>query len=289
LQVLNPSAPVNTRLNIGIVIKSLPGRTEKLAPSVIQLLKDKSAAVVLWGERAAGAILPAAVEDPAFNAGPRDQLLAAIIDSVLAHSDGPISGMIADEANQAINPELNTWPQGLFPKPAVLSVLIDANLKLQKARLEIYKNKDVPEFPLADTYASYLTLGTASVWTTMTAGQQLQAAQQAMDFVSLAGQRIAGRANNQNDELIGALQEEGRWIEQLGQAVNDANLQAAGSGVNKVSIATPIPQVTAACTAVVQAFQQSPTFSTLTAPATIAAPKSAPDNSDSTAASEPQQ
>ncbi len=287
--LVQPSTPVNTRLNIGIVIKSLPGRTERLAPSVVKLLQDKSAAVVLWGERAAGALLPTAVGDSAFNAGPRDQILAAVIDSVVTHPDGPIAGMLADEANQAINPRLNTWPSGLSPKPAVLSVLVDYNLKLQNARLDMYRKVGIPDFPLADTYASYLTLGTAVVWNTMTAGQQLLAAQQASDFVSLASQRAASRPNNQNDDVIGALQEEGRWIEELGKTVGDANLEAAGSAVNKLGVAAPMTQVRDACSAIFPAFQQNQNFSTLKEPPTLGTPKSGSDSSDSTAASEPQQ
>jgi hypothetical protein len=287
--LVQPDTPVNTRLNIGIVIKLLPGKTEKLAPSVVQLLKDKSAAVVLWGERAAGALLPGAVQDPAFNAGPRDQVIAAVIDSVAAHPDGPIAGMLADEANQAINPKLNTWPQGLFPKPAVLSVLVDASLKLQKARLDIYKNTGIPEFPLADTYATYLTLGSKEVWNAMTPAQQLQAVQQASDLVALAGQRAAGRANNANDELISALQEEGRWIQELGTTLNDQGLIAAGIGVNKLSVASPINDVRDACSAVFGAFQQDQNFSNLQAAPPLGNAKSASDSPGAAPASEAQQ
>ena len=273
----HPSTPVNTRLNIGIVIKLLPGRTEKLAPSVVQLLKDKSSAVVLWGERAAAAILPAGVQDAAFNAGPRDEILAAIIESVVTHPDGPISGMLADEANQAINPELNEWPRGRPPTPTVLSALIDASLKLQKGRLEIYRKTGVPGAPIADTYATYLTMGTPNVWNSMTPTQQLQAAQQALDFVSLASERAVGRQNNQNDDLIQALKEEGRWIMELGTTLSDQAITAAGSGVNNLGIAAPAQQVRDACSAVLPAFQGNQALSGIQATLPIEGSKSSPD------------
>ncbi len=277
--LVQPSTPVNTRLNIGIIIKLLPGRTEKLAPSVVQLLKDKSSAVVLWGERAAAAILPAGVQDPAFNAGPRDQILSAIVDSVAAHPDGALAGMIAEDANQAINPKLNVWPQGRPPTAAVLSVLIDTSLNLQKARLEIYRKTGVPGGPIADTYATYLTMGTPEVWNSMTPAQQLQSAQQASDFVSLASQRIAARANNQNDDLIQALVEEGRWIMELGRALQDPAIEAAGSGVNKLFVAAPVTAVHDACAAVLPAFQQSQSLSSVKDPPTIGDSKGASDAS----------
>jgi hypothetical protein len=287
--LVQPSTPVNTRLNIGIVIKLLPGRTEKLAPSVVQLLKDKSSAVVLWGERAAAAILPAGVQDAAFNAGPRDEILAAIVDSVAAHSEGPISGMIADEANQAINPKLNVWPQGRPPTPAVLSVLIDTSLKLQKARLEIYRKTGVPGAPIADTYATYLTMGTADVWNSLTPAQQLQAAQQASDFVSWASERAVGRQNNQNDDLIQALKEEGRWIMELGKTLNDQAITAAGSGVNDLGVAAQAQQVRDACSMVLPALQGNQALSGVQAAAPIEGAKSPADASATPAASEAQQ
>jgi hypothetical protein len=287
--LVQPSTPVNTRLNIGIVIKLLPGRTEKLAPSVVQLLKDKSPAVVLWGERAAAAILPAGVQDAAFNAGPRDDILAAIVNSVAAHADGPLSGMIADEANQAINPKLNVWPQGRPPTPAVLSVLIDASLKLQKARLEIYRKTGVPGAPIADTYATYLTMGTADVWNLLTPAQQLQAAQQASDFVSWASERAVGRQNNQNDDLIQALKEEGRWIMELGKTLNDQAITAAGSGVNDLGVAAQAQQVRDACSMVLPALQGNQALSGVQAAAPIEGAKSPADASATPAASEAQQ
>jgi hypothetical protein len=188
---------------------------------------------------------------------------------VAAHPDGPVAGLIAEEANEAINPKLYEWPSGRPPTPAVLSALIDANLKLQKARLEIYNKTGVPAAPIADTYATYLTLGTRDVWNSMTPAQQLQAAQQASDFVSLAGQRAVARANNQNDELIPALKEAGRWIMELGKTLQDQGIEAAGTAVNNLGVASSMNAVHDACALVFPAFQQSQSLSAVVAPPTI--------------------
>ncbi|HEX4055005.1 MAG TPA: hypothetical protein VHX86_12130 [Tepidisphaeraceae bacterium] len=281
-----PDTAVNTRLNIGIIINQLQGKTENLAPTVVQLLQDKSGAVVLWGEKAAGAILPVAVQDPAFNGGMRDKVLAAIVDAVIAHPDDKVSGMIADEAYRAINPEMNDWPHGLFPPANALVALVDANLRLQKSRIEIYKNTGVPESPLSDTYASYLLLGFNSVWSTLAPAQQLAAAQQASDLIWLAAQRAAGRPNNQNDELINALNEEGQWIASMGKWMQDANLQTIGAGVS-LSVASPANTILDVCKAVYPAMQAD--FPTLAPPPSLDNSKSASDTSGpTTAASEAQ-
>lgn len=281
-----PNTAVNTRLNIGIIIAQLQGKTENLAPSVVQLLQDKSSPVAMWGEKAAGAILPVAVQDPAFNGGMRDKVLSAVVDAVAAHPDGPVGGMVADEAYRAINPKMNDWPAGLFPPPNALVALIDANLKLQKSRIDIYKKAGVPESPLSDTYASYLLLGNNNVWSAMSPAQQLAAVQQASDLVSLAGQRAANRPNNQNDELIIALNEEGEWIIALGTTLQDQNIQTAGSDVYHLSVASPANNILAACKEVYPAMQAE--WQTLLEPPTVDNSKSASDNSGPTAASEAQ-
>ncbi len=281
-----PDTAVNTRLNFGIIIAQLEGKTENLAPSVILLLQDKSSPVALWGVKAAEAMLPVAVQDPAFNGGMRDKVLAAIIDAVAAHPDGPVGGMVADEAYRAINPEMVNWPPGLFPPPNALGALIDANLKLQKTRIVLYRKSGVPESPLSDTYASFLLLGFPNIWSAMAPAQQLQAAQQTSDLVSLAGQWAASRPNNQNDELISALNEEGEWIMDLGKTLQDQNIQTAGSDVNRLSVASPANTILDACKEVYPAMQAQ--FPTLVAPQPIDNSKSASDNSGATPASEAQ-
>jgi hypothetical protein len=286
-----PDTPVNTRLNIGIIIVQLHGRTESLAPSVVSLLQDKSSAVALWGEKAAGAILPVAVRDPAFVSGGLDQVLAAIIGAVAAHPDGYVGGLVAEEAYSAINPEQG-WPRGLFPPPNALLALIGANLTLQQSRLEIYRTTGVPEAPRTDTYASYLLLGFPDVWKVMNADQQLQAVQQASDLISLAGQRAAGagagRIMNQNDELIDTLKGEGKWIMELSKILNppDPDLEAVAGEVYRLTVATPPDKIHDACIAVYGALQHD--FPTLPTPKQIDSAKSTTDKSSTTLPSEAQ-
>jgi len=271
------TVPVTAEINFGIVISSLSGPKENLTPAVIQLLGASNPAVVMWGERSAGAILPLALQGNNFNnGGMRDALLAAIIAGVVAHPDGTLGGPIADDAYRSINPKL--W-RAVMPPAAALSSLIDANLKLQQSRLTIYASTGVPASPKSDTYASFFLLS-SDAWNAMALAQQLQAVQQASDLVSLAGQRAAIQAANLNNDLIEALQEEGKWISTLGTIIGDANVQAAGTAVNKLTLASPPATIRQACDAVYTTLQGIPTFSTLNAPPTIngAGPKSASQN-----------
>jgi hypothetical protein len=289
----DPKAPITAKINMGIVIKSLEGPKANLAPTVVKLLGDPNAVVAQWGLKAAGAMLPGALQDPNFNNnGQRAAVLAAVTAAVVAHPDGPLAGAIADEAYRAINPKL--WSVGPVPTDAALAALIDDNLELQKERLAIYLNKGVPAFPKGDTYPSWLLLANPA-WSTMNPAQQLQAVQQAADFVSLAGQRLApaGATMNMNQDIIDGLVEEGKWINALGQILNDQSIQQVGTDVFHITQGTPVVTIQTACNAVFGALQGNPALTALTPPPTLggspgttptappgaAAPKSASDNS----------
>ena len=126
-----PGTPITAKINIGIVIKSLAGPKANLAQTVADLLNDSNAIVALWGLKAAGAMLPGAMQDANFNGnGMRAAVLTAVVKAVTSHEDGPLSGPIADEAYRAINPKM--W-QGPLPTGDGFSAMIDANLNLQAA------------------------------------------------------------------------------------------------------------------------------------------------------------
>lgn len=277
--LVQPGTSATAKVNVGIIISTLSGPKDHLSPTVTRLLGDSSGAVAMWGERAAGAMLPAALQNKNFNApGLRDALLAAVVAAVVSHSDGPLAGPIVDDAYRAINPKL--WKvNGLVPPADAYSALIDANLKLQAARLALYTNTGIPALPKADTYASYLLLSSDG-WNAMNPAQQLQAVQQASNLVSLCGQRAATQAANLNQDVVDALQSEGEWIFTLGTNLADQNIQQVGSAVNKLSAAMPASAIRQACDAVYGALQSNPSFSTIQAPPTIggaSAPKSASD------------
>jgi len=190
-----PGLPVNTRLNIGIIVTSLQGRTEVLGPTIVQLLQDKSAAVAFWGEKAAGAMLPAALHDPKYAAADRKTVLDAVVAAVGKHANDPAAGMVAEEAYYAINPKWN-YPVALFPTNDALSAVIDANIALLDSRLDYYKTTGVPDSPTADTFPAVLMLQYPDVWNLMTPDQQNKAIQQTVDLISYGGQRAVMRSQS---------------------------------------------------------------------------------------------
>jgi hypothetical protein len=243
------NAPVNFRVNAGIIIKYISGPKESLAPTVILLLTDKSPAVVLWGERAAEEVFPLAMQNAngAFNAagGMGSKMLDAVVKSVTTQPDAPMAGDVAEAAYRAINPHL--WDVKLTPPAGPMASLVDANLKLQGIRIQIYKTVGVPANPVADTYASYFFFWPGT-WTVMNQQQQQQAVQSATDLTSYMGQRAAMlQAASQNQELISALKEEGKWIQKLGVILNDTNVQTAGQTLSVLHPDMTGKTVTDAC------------------------------------------
>jgi hypothetical protein len=266
LEQSNP--PVNTKINFGLVIKDLNGPKMNLAPTAQKLLADKCQAVVFVGEQAVWAILPEALQNPNFKPVVRDGLLSAVIGGVKANSGPPLGGLIAEWAYRAINPKL--WAGGTMPQGDNLSALVDCNLNLQKSRLDIYQNIGIPEFPKADTYASYLLLS-GDVWGKMSNAQQLEAVQWAVNLVSLIGQRAAvpGQSTDQTRELTDALISEGSWLKVLAGILADPQMQAACDQIVNMQVGITPAAIKTACEAVVSQVLQNPAFSSLTPPPTI--------------------
>jgi hypothetical protein len=98
---------------------------------------------------------------------------------------------------------------------------------------------------------------------------------------------------NTNQDIIDGLVEEGKWINALGQILNDQSIQQVGTDVFHITQGTPVVTIQAACNAVFGALQGNPALTALTPPPTLgggpgttptapsgaAAPKSASDNS----------
>jgi len=270
-----PDVPINSKLNMGIVIASLAGPKTNLAPTILKLLQDGNTMVALQGVKAAGAMLPLSLQDPNFNAGLRDPVLAAIIAVASNHPDGPLAGEIAGGAYRAINPSM--WTAGAMPAGGALTALIDANLKLQANRLQIYQNVGVPPYPKADSFASYFLLSGAT-WPVMNTAEQTSAVQQAVNLISFSGQRYSAspQALNTNRDLIDSLQSQGKWIQVLGGILNDQNISQVGAAVYHLSPAMPVSTVQTACNQVYGAIQENQAFSAITQPPTIAGGASPP-------------
>jgi len=225
-----PNAPLVARLNMGVVIAGLVGAKDNLSPTVIALLKDKCPAVIIWGEKAAEAMLPLAlnIANNAFNnGGQRDEVLDAIEKAVLAHPTGPMAWDIAQSGYEAINPRM--WSsKNLTPAAPNQAALVKANMDLQGERIKYYLNTGVPENPQADTLASYYLMWN-QIWGSLNNNDRTTVLQDSINLTGLMALRVGGLGNIQNAELIEALKKEGTWIEHLGKDLPDQGIEAAGT------------------------------------------------------------
>jgi len=220
-----PDTTVRAKVNVGIVATEVADKVKNinLLPTVLQLLKDNSDAVVLWGLRAGGKILPQALK----NGPDRGPLLDAIVQAALRHTSGEAGGYVVEEAYRDLSPEL----QNLHPAGAALSDLVDSNLKLQQGRLDLYRT-GVPPAPRDDTFASEFLLD-PTYWPGLTDAQKLAAIQAAWNFISLACEqaRLAPQAKQSAttiSELMIAVRTVGQALEDLAnRQLKDLNLTGA--------------------------------------------------------------
>ncbi len=239
------NASVRTRVNISLITGAVieTSKTSNLYPTVMLLLKDPSSGVVYPTISAAASLLEIELREMvAGKANAKAQtgaLLDGIGDAVIANNKPPLGGNIVEDSYKAISPIIR---ERLSMNTGTLQALIEANLKLQKRRLELYK-VGVPEFPDADTYASLFLLD-KGYWTNLTDAQQLQAMQQASDLISLAGKWASQKASNENRELILVLQHEGGTIRNLADSDalgHNQEIQKAAAKVEDLS-STSSPQ-----------------------------------------------
>jgi len=234
---------VRARVNVGIVAAKVAewSKNTQLLPTVLQLLKDKSEAVVLWGEKAAGSMLPAALNGPK-----RAPLLDGIVQAALQHTTGEVGGYVCEWAYRDLNPGL----QNSHPAGAALSDLVDYNLKLQQGRLNLYRT-GVPPAPYNDTFASQFLLD-PTYWTQLTEAQKLAAIQAAWNFISLGCEQTrlaieAKQSTNTISELMIAVSTEAKALEDLANrrlkdlaltgAMHDIGVLGPGSKLTDIQLA----------------------------------------------------
>ena len=212
----NPSTSVHDRVNIAIVTAAIADAVANahlltsLQPTMVALLGDKSSAVVLWGQRAAGSRLRNLTNGAGANNADIETLLAALVKSVTDHPEPPIGGDLAETAYRAINPALDIQSSPNTINPAVLTLLVQYNQSLQTARMSVYAT-GVPERPYCDTFPSVFMLD-SHWWPMLTPAQQTEALQLAVNLISDAGRRAAQLSSTQNQELVHTVSAEAGYL-----------------------------------------------------------------------------
>ncbi|MGA3067365.1 MAG: hypothetical protein ABSF29_11010 [Tepidisphaeraceae bacterium] len=264
----DPKVSVRTRVNVAIVTAKIceTSTNTELLPTTLTLLGDSSDAIILWAERAAGSQLVTMLNNPNAAAADRQSLLKAMEEAAVKHCSTPmLGGFIIEQVYSDINPFL----KGVNPQGAALDDLINANLALQKGRLELYTSA-VPESPYVDTFASQFVLDPAT-WATMNPQEQLQAVQQAGDLICKAATLAIGGTNvsaQQLSDLTKSIGREGDYLDALAsKSLNNSNLATAAKAVEILGVASPPASIRTACQQIEDAlqaafpgFQPSPDF-----------------------------
>jgi hypothetical protein len=235
---------VRARVNAAIVtaraVANSPDNTN-LLPATRALLKDQSAAVVLWAEQAAGSLVPNLLQGA--NAQDRQNLFSDMVQAAIRNSSQEVGGYIVELAYTVVNPVM----KGLDPQAPGFPDLVDANLKLQQGRVGLYKN-GVPQNPYADTFASQFLLD-PKYWPQLNATQQFQAIQNMSDLIRLAsGRAMAGGVPvGLLAELMRTVAAEGDCGQTLAKSLSNEPMTEALQAVAALSVASQPTDIKIAC------------------------------------------
>lgn len=242
----NPKSSVRARVNAAIITTKVIGssskNTELLPTTLLMLGKDQSDAVVYWAEQAAGNMVPTLLAGN--NVQDRQSLFSAMVQAAIDHSSPPIGGYIIETTYTYLNPVM----KGLNPAAPGFSDLADANVKLQRGRLDLYK-KGIPENPYADTYPSQFVLD-PNYWGKLNPQQQQQGVQGISDLIRAAsGYAVGGNVPiTRMAELMHTVASEGQcgkdWAS---KALANQTLANAFQAVSVLGVASQAADIKVAC------------------------------------------
>lgn len=204
LKPLLADKSVMVRLNAAIMVSRLCTSTTfpQLSPLAIAAMGDQSAAVSLWGLKAAGALLPQVLATP-LNAG-NQKLTPAIVAAVAAHHD--VSAVV-QEAYIALS-----LPDQTPPLPAAaMDTCAAAVCDVIDARLKDY-TAGLPVNPQADRSAAlFLIRGT--VLSALTPPHRVKAVQSLSDLLIASARRAAVTpAGDPRDDLYLVVTSSAGWL-----------------------------------------------------------------------------
>jgi hypothetical protein len=219
-----PPPSLGVRLNLAIINANVAARANNAtqAAATADLLNDPSAAVVLWGMKAAKYELAPWLAQP--KALRKGNLTKAILDAVRAHPD---SGPIAEEAYSALTFEA-TDPTLRSTAPAVIQEATVAVLQMAALRTSLF-NADPPPELFADG-RGVVFLARTKVWGLNNAAQQKQVMDTLYKFLESTGKVIPNPGTNDVGPMVDFVRQIGRAIYSISPELKPAADQIAGIG-----------------------------------------------------------
>jgi hypothetical protein len=260
------SSDAKVRLNGAIVVGKVAAeaQTTHLRDLAVALTKDPSPAVALWGVKAARAIIPAVLRDPALRN--QDTLLPAITPCVVAHSETLVSGHMAEEAYHALTLDMFS---GRTIANDMIAAVVGHTQDLLAARVAQYQVK-LPGQPLAERTATQFLIH-PQVWEVQTMAQRQRTLQLLSDVISLAAQRMALAGSDRRADLQQMIELTAKAIAVAADIKGATGLSAAATPLTTMERQADPQQVLQLVGAIYPAIVAVPEFAQTTAPPQIAA------------------
>ena len=251
------------RLNAAIAVARVAERADDagLQNATITLLNDQSPHVALWGLKAARALIPAVLSNPAANADP---ILAAVVKAAAKHGSGAMGSPVAVEAYEALTLRIFD-AVGRKPDDRALRAVIPVMQQLLQQRAGMYVKRIPPE-PLAENRAT-LFLVNSRVWGLHDAKQKLASVQVMSNLVGLGAQHFSAADPAQRGDLAPMISNVSAAIAVLPET---QPIQAQLAPAIKITAATAPQDVTGAVAAIVPALKTVNLFSAIQPPPAVA-------------------
>jgi len=256
LTPLTSNPDTRIRLNAAIATARIAEKANNLRLSdlAIRFMNDKSAAVALWGVKAARAMVPAAVVGP-----PNNPLMPALIKIVQRNPLGPVVNEIYQALSLGI---FDTGAAPQRPNPVQIKAVVPNMLGVFRQRVNAYQRGTIPTDPSVDNVAAeFLTY--SPVWTQMTPAQQTQAMQAVSDLLGFAGQYAELATGDERQALLPVFQRTGKALQVVGETMNLPGVVKAAKDVQGISSGMDGTEVRNRADAVALALKAAPQFATV--------------------------
>lgn len=237
------TASAKSRLNLAITVAKAAEKTQsvELTPAVMRMLQDPIQPVVIWGIKAAGSLLPAALASPSDNPG--QNLIQAVTQAAqqAQRPDTPraLSAAILGMAYDALSLRVfEPGYKGPTVPPAGVQATANAVLALLKDRQQRYVS-GTPVQPDIDHKASNF-LVFPSIWQDLAPDQRVAAVQCISDLLYLSAQRYTPDSKSQFLPVINAM---AQALYVIGER---AGLDGDPAGRTLVAAATPLAKLSPA-------------------------------------------
>lgn len=234
LSLADKKASLQTRLNAAIVTARVAEKANniRLKPAAIQFMADSSDPIVLWGVKAAKALVPVQLRSQ--TAG-QDPLISGLAEAIADNLSGPI----VQEAYDTLS--LNIYTGRSSVSPQMIQAVVPEMQELLAGRVALY-SQGVPDNPQMDTRATNFLID-SDVWSQQSPQQRTTTVQLIVDLLSGAARRTASYdgggtvVRDRKDQIIQTLRLVGSATRVVAAHQKSGAIEDAATPVMRVNVA----------------------------------------------------